>query len=410
MAFARAHPALLQGFATWSVTRLGLAVMQVAAVALRPSGNAAFAAPFDGNALLAQWQNWDAVWFLGIAAHGYTNAMTTVYFPLYPTLVRGVALLIGMNHLLIAGLIVSNLAALAVCCLLPVVLRETPHAWLILFTAPMAFFLAAPYSDSVFLALALATIALALHRAWGWCVLTLTLAACTRITAIILIAPVFLLYAQTRGWGKILRMAWQHRHWGRVWWREHVTMPRNIADWRHALVTPLALICAVPVSLGAYAIWCLTRFGVTPWTEEQLGWHHTLLWPWQTATLVVQRATTFPLNSFVMARSLIDIVPFLVATGVTLAAWRHWTPAWRAYMVGLLMMCVAAPVDITGSYLPLVSVGRYLLVAFPVIAAITGWLERHPQAMSLWVSASILIQAAVANLYLANLMRAWGVT
>ena len=35
------------------------------------------------------FEQWDSGWFLGIAQHGYDSAASTVFFPLYPLVVRG---------------------------------------------------------------------------------------------------------------------------------------------------------------------------------------------------------------------------------------------------------------------------------------------------------------------------------
>ncbi len=98
---------------------------------------------------------WDAAWYLDIAREGYTEART-VFFPVYPMLVR--ALHVAIPDPIVAATIISLLASIGSAALF---LRIGEHAlgstarahealWLLLFF-PSAFFLFAPYTESTFL-------------------------------------------------------------------------------------------------------------------------------------------------------------------------------------------------------------------------------------------------------------------
>jgi Gpi18-like mannosyltransferase len=54
---------------------------------------------------------WDALGYTTIAQHGYTTARSTVLFPLYPLLIRGLSVVVGSPVL--AGLLIS-LSAFAI--------------------------------------------------------------------------------------------------------------------------------------------------------------------------------------------------------------------------------------------------------------------------------------------------------
>ena len=105
------------------------------------------------------WARWDSVWFLRIAEHGYGAAQdaATAFYPLYPLTLAGVGRAFG-GHYVVAGIVVSLAAALAAFVLL-YRLAETElgadgarRAVLYLAVFPMALFLGAVYSESLFLA------------------------------------------------------------------------------------------------------------------------------------------------------------------------------------------------------------------------------------------------------------------
>src|SRR5579883_3081885 len=67
---------------------------------------------------LAPWQRFDALWYTRIAAYGYRgDDVSTVYFPLYPLLIRAASTLLGGN-IMLAGLVVSWLCFTALLVLL----------------------------------------------------------------------------------------------------------------------------------------------------------------------------------------------------------------------------------------------------------------------------------------------------
>src|SRR5205823_10540865 len=103
------------------------------------------------------WDRWDTKGYLAIAMHGYDSRPKIAFFPLYSLMIKCVMLLI--HNPLLAGAIVSNLAGLV---LLVVFYRlvaedfDTKRAYrtvLYLSLFPTAFYLAAAYTESLFLCL-----------------------------------------------------------------------------------------------------------------------------------------------------------------------------------------------------------------------------------------------------------------
>ena len=124
------------------------------------------------HALVNVWFRWDAVWYLKIAAFGYSQQDGTLAFmPLYPWLVRGLGAL--TRNYLLAALIISNLACLITLFLFYEVAlgegmdKDTAfRATFFLIVFPSSFFLYAPYTDSLFLALVLAAWLFARRGNW----------------------------------------------------------------------------------------------------------------------------------------------------------------------------------------------------------------------------------------------------
>jgi hypothetical protein len=148
------------------------------------------------------WDHFDAGFYLGIARSGYWPASTLkgmsnwAFFPLYPLLVRGVALLIGTQHhsaYLLAGLIVSAGATLvAEIALYQLAWREGSRplarraVWLLMIF-PTSFYLSAQYPEALALALSLCCCFFVRKRAWWRAGITGGLAALTHPQGVLLV-------------------------------------------------------------------------------------------------------------------------------------------------------------------------------------------------------------------------------
>ena len=118
------------------------------------------------------WARWDSVWFLRIAAHGYGEAhgVAAAFYPLYPLTLAGVGRASSAATTWSPGSSSRSAAAVAAFVLL-YRLTETRlgadgarRAVLYLAVFPMALFLGAVYSESMFLALAIGAFLLGERR------------------------------------------------------------------------------------------------------------------------------------------------------------------------------------------------------------------------------------------------------
>ena len=155
------------------------------------------------GALLGVWQRFDAIHYLRIASEGYSATDLSVFFPFFPLLVRAIGMLLGLDYLFASLLLSTIAAALAAITLNRLVVEEwhDPRlagravAYLVFF--PTAFFLLAPYPES--LALLLTLIAFRQARRGRWWTAGLAGLACalTRPQGI-LIVPALLAEAAQR--------------------------------------------------------------------------------------------------------------------------------------------------------------------------------------------------------------------
>ncbi|MFI5275112.1 MAG: mannosyltransferase family protein, partial [Ktedonobacterales bacterium] len=139
--------------------------------------------------------NFDGTSYAAIARDGYVTLAQPAFYPLYPLLERGAAIL-TLGHLGVAGLLVSNACCLGAFVLLRVLAERelgraaARRALLALAVFPTALFLTAAYAESLFLLLSLAAfLALRAHR-WPLTGALIALAALTRPVGILLLAAV----------------------------------------------------------------------------------------------------------------------------------------------------------------------------------------------------------------------------
>lgn len=149
----------------------------------------------DPNWFLGLWNHWDAESYLNIAEFSYTSsgkdAYRIVFFPLYPAFVA--AFRVIFRNYIFSALVVSGAATLALglsfreLVKLDYSERTAQLAVLFLFIFPTSFFLHIPYSESLFLALAVGCFLAARKRIWLAAGILGALACLTRVNGLILI-------------------------------------------------------------------------------------------------------------------------------------------------------------------------------------------------------------------------------
>lgn len=164
----------------------------------------------NSGSVISIWDVWDTQHYLKIAHYGYTSStadkrnLLIVFFPLYPYFIKIFALV--FKNYLLSALIVSNLAYAAAVFYLYRLVRldfdddEAFRSVIYISVFPTAYFLHAAYTESLFLAFAIACFYYARKENWPLAGILGMLAAATRITGIILIPVLVIEYLNQKGY------------------------------------------------------------------------------------------------------------------------------------------------------------------------------------------------------------------
>lgn len=219
--------------------------------------------------VLAPFQHWDANHYLHIARDGYFPAGTgpwtsgwdnrEAFFPGYPFLLRAVHTVVP--DWTAAGLLISFVAgAVAVLALARIARAYLPedaagHRTAVLFLlSPCAVFLAAGYTEALFLAFALPAWLAAMRHRWALAAVLTTPATTVRVSGLFLAAAVALLFVLSAPAG---------RHWRAAGWTLLPALPPAAYSWYlHA-------------HTGDWMAWK---------HAQERGWYRTFHTPWEAWT------------------------------------------------------------------------------------------------------------------------------
>lgn len=326
--------------------------------------------------LVTSFEHQDATWFLQIAESGYQpNDGSAAFFPMYPLSIRALSPLLG-GHPLTASLLISNLALFAAIVILYLLTAselsrsEARNSILYLMVFPTAFFLFAPYSESLFLLFVVTSFWAARRRSWALAGVAGLLAALTRSVGIFLVPAL------------VVEVALQ--------WRE--TRRRAAAAAGTAGEPPVRFPVGplwwsiVPGfgTLAYLAYWNARGDWATPLRLQEY-WERHPSWPW--ATLVNATTTAWHQSTdFVSGFALLDwviAIPMLVAA-VFVVRW------FRASYGVFTWFCILAPLSMVFDPRPLMSVPRFLLPLFPLFWAAARATQRGriPQALIVGTTAA----------------------
>lgn len=307
----------------------------------------------------------DAGWYHSIVVHGYEvrpfdteRQANWAFFPLHPLLWRAAVAVFGDGPL--AALLCAHVALFVALALLYLLVRDSgrdaasaERAVFALALFPVSYFLSFPWSESLFLALTIATV-LAAHRlGWGKAALFGACASATRVTGVLL-AVALLVDARRRG-----------------------TLDRRA----------LAALAIMPLGLVAFMVW-LAHVSGNPFAFSgiQAAWGRDLALPVRAIGIVVLRPWEIAVDWNVRWLNLGALCLGL------LAAW-HFLRRREIHFAAFLGLGLAAPL-LTDT---LTSFARYAMGLFPVAIALADW-TASPRRERVWfvLSVALLVLLSVA--------------
>jgi hypothetical protein len=351
-----------------------------------------------GDLLAAPVARWDSAWYLVIAHYGYRpdlgayTASRDAFFPLYPLGLRAVSAL-GPPPVL-AGVLLSVLAlAFALYGIHRLTTLELARSGLaddrvagaarlaVLVTAfaPMAFFLSAVYSESLYLALSVGLFWSAREGRWAFVGVLGALAAATRSTGLVLALPALMIYMYGPREDRVADFA---------------RAARRRALPRYRLRRDALWLALLPLGVVAYG-GCLALAGgdvLAPFSAQGVWGRHFAgpyvgAWDGLRAAfggarqlLSFQRHHVyFPVGSgspMVEAGHNLVLFAFLLAAlGAVVGVVRRLPLAYGAYVIAALALPLSDPVRAQ----PLMSLPRFELVLFPLGIWLAAWLSEHPR-------------------------------
>lgn len=306
---------------------------------------------------------WDSFWYLDIAQNGYAFKGTEklsniVFFPLYPLLIRASSFLTGGDFVLAGWLLSVIFLFLAAVYLFKLVKEfhqeidpQLPVIFLLIF--PTAFFLNAIYTESMFLFLSLASFYYALKKNFVLAGIFGFFASLTRITGILLFIP----------------LIWEY-----------------FRAYRFHRPFDLKFLSTFLVPFGTFSFFLFHyfKFGdLFLFFKIQSWWGRAFEFNKDHFLLLTQPA---------VVNFIIDALFVIFAVVATYFVFRKLRTSYGLYIVVTLLVALG-----TGT---LMSIGRYILVLFPIYILVSQIRNRHLQYG--WAFSSILLLAMNIILFVNN--------
>jgi len=308
---------------------------------------------------------WDSFWYLDIAQKGYSfkgkeKLSNIVFFPLYPFLIKITSFLIGGNFIL-AGWMLSLIFLLLALFYLFKLVKEfhqeiNPYLVIIfLLIFPTAFFLNAVYAESLFLFLSLVAFYYGLKKKFFWAGLFGFFASLTRITGILLFVPLFWEYLKSYNFNLI-----------------------------RSFNLKILSIFFIPLGTFIFFLYHYFRFGDFFLFFKVEYWWGRIFKLNQAHFLLFSRPAivNFCLDIFFVV-FIITIIYFV---------FKNLRVSYGLYMLVTTVIALS-----TGT---LMSIGRYILVLFPIY--ILGASIKNQYLQQAWAFLSILLLAMYTTLFVNN--------
>lgn len=309
---------------------------------------------------------WDSFWYLDIAQNGYSleynqwGLYNIVFFPLYPFLIKIISFLTAGNFIL-AGWILSIVFLLLALFYFFKLVKEFhpeispyfPILFLLIF--PTAFFLNAIYTESLFLFLSLAAFYYGLKKKFMYAGIFGLFASLTRVTGILLFIP--LIWEYFKNYNFKLRAVFNLK------------------------ILPIFLI---PLGTFAFFLYHYFKFGnFFLFFEVEKSWGRAF---------TIQKGHFEFFSNPSIVNFCLDVFFIIFALIVLYFVFRKLRTSYGLYILATLVVALS-----TGTFM---SVGRYILVLFPIYILLASIKNQYLQQA--WIFISILLLAMYTILFVNN--------
>jgi hypothetical protein len=331
---------------------------------------------------LQAWDHYDVLGYTWIAQYGYVHIHDTVFFPLWPLLIRALGTLFGATALgyYFSSLVLANLCFYLVLLVCFYVLSKdfdatvARKACFYLTFSPYALFFFTGYTESLFVLLCLAAfLCLQSGRWWlaGGCGF---LAALTRSQGVLLMIPCVVVL------------------WQRFLVHHELFSRRQIVQ----AGLPLLLI---PLGVVVFMVYlAITKGNPLAFSvQEAAFWHRHLAFP-LTGLIMTFQALSRPEAHGLHLLNSLDLLFVLLAFVILALGWKHLPLHYSLFALALLLFCLSYP---QGTAEPLVSDPRYVLVIFPLFVILGIW-GKQPRLDSLITICSLPLFAVNALLFISH--------
>ncbi|MFG1868660.1 mannosyltransferase family protein [Micromonospora arborensis] len=387
---ARWRGSVIAGFWTWFASLLAYAlVTYLSWIPYYQVPSRSGPPPASLPSVLELWHQWDTNWYVIIATSGYEWAPTQApaFYPLYPGLVRILNPVLPGDALL-AALTVSAACALAALILLHRlaldVFGETGgsdarRAIFYLMAFPAGFYLIAGYTESLFIALSVASLYCMRHQRWWWAGGIAAFATATRATgAMLAFAFAFEYLRQTGAFRDPKRLA-------RIRWNA-------------------SAICLVPVGILSYAAYCWHKFGdPLVFVKAQEHWGRKgFTPPWEslarTVAEIVRADSIFSHNAHHFMNLGAALGALLLVALAVFGPWKLGEENLYLAVFSFLMVLVPLSSPLATSY-PLGSMIRYVLPCLSAVLVLAK-MGRNVHFDRVFVAAAMMAQGVLLLAFL----------
>jgi hypothetical protein len=336
--------------------------------------------------LLGPWQRWDALWYTKIARFGYEPGDgSTNLFPLYPLFMKGVGWLLGGRYLF-AGIVVSNVAFIASLIYFYKLAElefgepfaERSATYLAFF--PTAFFLIAPYTESLLLMCTIGAFYYARRHSWIRAGFLGLGAGLTKITGALIALPLLWEYWKSLPEEKL------DPDWSGVVLLAPASGALSYMLYRYFFVG----------NVGPVGSWQLKSFLHHPFlfpSAAQETWQWRFVMPWE-GLLRGWEAIVQPTDFIFTVRACLELLAILGLGVAVLLSYRRLSFSYTLYML-LMYLAVLMWVD---AVRPFSTIYRHSLLFFPAFLLLAR-ATRHRWSHRLLLSLSISLLVIFTSLF-----------